>query len=495
METYRSSVQVPDQNGCLEIPAGQGGTLAVSSAEEDCPHGIFPPDRYGLRVGVAKTKGKFRVVTMQSAYVKRVLRPVHECLYDFLSSRKWLVRGDVGKEHVRRVLDGRVDGEDLISGDYTAATDNIYLQVTEAISEVLASSPYLLPEEAEALRRSFKAEDMHWVSKKGISHPIRRGSMQGNLLSFPMLCLINKACYDLACSLRRRRTGKLRLEVPIINGDDIAFAGDTLFYDEWVAVTSAFGLVVNREKTGVSSVFVELNSRSFLLGPTGKIRAVRKPVLSCLMEDDSPSCLLSRLIEGLGLLPPGVLHRVIYSLRAAITLRGICVATVPSRFRSVLIKKGWFRRALRADPEIEEEGVRRHWRVIPSDHGPPSALFPLYNHLSDAAQREGISLARGFRCVPYATRLKVGPDEGRLRPVRLGFSEPQWEWRWREPVLRFWQRAGFPLVKLGSQTWSDDHPDLSVRIRVIILPGVFPPPVGWLRDQGVDESGHLNKLG
>jgi hypothetical protein len=383
-----------------------------------------------------------------------------------------------------------MEGDDFISGDYSAATDNIYLEVVQAISEVIASSPYLSTEESEAVLGSFRAENMHWVSSSGLSHAIKRGSMQGNLLSFNMLCLLNKACYNMACSIRRKRDRKLRLELAIINGDDIAFAGDMAFYEDWVLVTSTFGLSVNHEKTGVSKLFIELNSRSFCVLPGGRIRSVRKPVLSCLMVDDDPSCLLSRIIDGLSVLSAGTLNRVIYVLRNDIIRRGVSVSSVPRRFLRSLLKERWFRSALLVKPPIVTEGIERHWQVITRDYAPPECLYPLYDRLSLAFQDEGVLLAKGLKCKPFKSRLKGYPELTSWDP-RLGFAPRTWIWRWRAPLLSFWEKLGLPIVFLGKEEWWDDHPDLACKVEVVILPKEYPPPPLWLVDQGVDVSGHL----
>lgn len=464
---YRSAVQVPDQNGCLETKKVRGGTLATSPDDySSCP--------WSLRRGAAKTKGKVRVVTMQSARVKEILRPVHDCLYDFLSRRRWLVRGDVSKSHIRCVVDGREVGEDYISGDFQAATNNIYLQVPFAIAEILAESPDLSPEEREAILGSFTPENMHWVSKGGC-HPIRRGSMMGNLLSFPMLCLLNKACYDITCSLRRKRDGKLRLENCIINGDDIAFAGDQSFFDDWVLVTSHFGLVVNEEKTGRSDCWVELNSRSFFVKKTGGIKSIRKPVLSALLPGSDPSCLLTRLYEGLRTLSPGTFRWMVVMLRHDIIKRGVSLGSVPRRLRRVLVKERWFRQALSITPLVVVKGVKRAWPVATKPFRPSRALTPFYDKACRTLLEYGVCLARGKKCRPYEEMLTGMPVIPRGDP-RLAFRT-LWFWRWPAPLLEWWLDKGLPTDRLLDDDWEDDHEHLSPGVCVIRSVGV-PPVLG-----------------
>jgi hypothetical protein len=477
---YRAANLVPDQNGCLETPQGEGGTLAT--AEKD-----YSPDPFLLRVGIAKTKGKFRVVTMQSAKVKEVLRPVHECLYDFISRRGWLVRGDVTEEHVRSVASDVREGEMVISGDYEAATNNIYTPVVYAIVECLAESPYLSLEEKELLKGSFLPENLRWVSRKGKTFPILRGSMMGNLLSFPILCLLNRACWGLADSLRRKRVGGGRRSL-LVNGDDIAFAGDRQFYEDWRMVTSQFGLVVNESKTGMSPKYLELNSRSFEIrrGRRIFIRPLRKPVLSALMPGDQPGCLLTRLWEGLRTLSPGSFRMAVVWLRHDIAARGITLGSLPTRLRRVLVKEKWARHALLVKPCVLPQTVssctgnpvlNRCWPEVLRDVAPPDHLLPLYEKLKRDCLRRGVSYVRGIKCTPYREVLCrcTVRRERRNRPGIFTFRT-RWHWRWMGPVWSWWERQGLPLRPLGNSLWMDDHPDLSSGVEVIVSHGFGPPP-------------------
>jgi len=460
---FREACLVPDQNGCLETTRIEGGTLATVPK--------FSSGVFNLRVGTVKTKGKFRVVTMQSAKVKEVLRPVHDCLYSFLSGKRWLARGDVTKEHVRLVMDGRLPGEDFISGDYEAATNNIYLPAVFAVVEVLSESSHLSEEERELLLGSFRAENLNWVSRSGRCHAINRGSMMGNLVSFCVLCLLNKACYDICCSIRRDRSGKLRLENAIINGDDIAFAGDQSFYNDWMSVTSHFGLVVNKEKTGVSSVFLELNSRTFLIkGST--IRPLRKPVLSALLPGTDPSCLLTRLWDGLRTLSPGGFRRMVVLLRHSIIQRGVTLSSIPVRLRRVFVKERWFRQALAVRPCVLETGVDRSWPVVLRDERPPDHLLPLYEKKKRELLVFDVSLVRGVKVRPRDSVISGFPTIPALDP-EVDFVH-SWSWKWFLPLWNWWE-SNLPLVPLGSSLWVDDHADLSVSVECVVRPVRFPP--------------------
>lgn len=326
---FPSDVYVPDQQGCFEMTRGTGGTLAVSVDAESSEDGL-------LRVGVAKQKGKFRVVTMQGARVKRVLRPVHNALYDHLSRFGWLVRGDVTSDDFLSVRKA-AGGEEIISGDYTAATDKIYLPAVRAVVDVLAEELMLTDEERTVLIGSF--DSIRWRSESGVEHPITRGSMMGNLVSFPILCILNKACHDMATDdvygVGVRRVGRF-------NGDDCLFAGNPAMYQRWRFITSVFGFEVNELKTMVSRRWADLNSQTFDLK---RGTMVSKPVLSFLLRSrDSPGEILSDVLSGISSFSKAVqLWVVNVVMRYEISLRGFTLSSIPSGWARVLVKRKWFR--------------------------------------------------------------------------------------------------------------------------------------------------------
>nr|WPR16943.1 MAG: RNA-dependent RNA polymerase [Mbeech associated botourmia-like virus 29] len=364
-----SDVYVPDQQGCLEAARGEGGTISVLDSS-------YAGDPSLVRRGVAKQKGKFRVVTMQSARVKRVLRPVHNALYDHLTSFGWCVRGDVRDEDFLAVYDST--DEEIISGDYKAATDNIYHSAVAAIIEVLSEEALLSEEEREFLVGSF--QDLRWISCKGVQHPIKRGSMMGNLVSFPLLCLLNKACHDIAAGsvygIEARRVGRF-------NGDDCLFGGSREMYQQWRVVTARYGLIVNEEKTMISRKWADLNSQTFCL--TGR-RRISKPVLSFLLPTtNSPGEILTSVISGVKMFKPAVQLWVVNVLmRYEISVRGFSLSNIPSGWCKVLMKKKWFRRcvwdgpALEAKkPDLGRKGKVFGLELLPSfDRSFPTVLGP-----------------------------------------------------------------------------------------------------------------------
>nr|UYL94446.1 MAG: putative RNA-dependent RNA polymerase [Sanya botourmia-like virus 6] len=383
-----TGVYVPDQQGCLEAKRLIGGTLSVR------PDACSSDDSL-VRVGIAKTKGKFRTVTMQSARVKRVLKPVHAALYDHLSSFGWLVRGNVTRQDYDAVINDVRPGEKIISGDYTAATDNIYLEAVEAIVDVLAECPELTEEERKVLVGSFK--NLRWESQQGTQHPILRGSMMGNLVSFPLLCLLNKACFDICTDVffgsGTRRIGRF-------NGDDCLFPGNTDFFRFWRTVTGTYGLIVNEDKTGISDHWADLNSQPARKGSKG---LNPKPVLSFLRPyRQEPDGLLREVIEGIRYFSRNTQAWILnVAMRHEISLREICVVDVPERTRRFLFKKSWFRRALSLGPaKILEEGTKRTPDVT-LGNPPLPGLLDLVSYEHDVSLRKHVDAWTGVSFQGY----------------------------------------------------------------------------------------------
>jgi len=462
-ESWVKSGYVPDQQGCLETERGRGGTLGTGPSE--CTY----PDST-VRVGVAKTKGKFRVVTMQSARVKRILAPVHTALYDHISSFDWCVRGDVSREDFMKIFDDRRDGEEVISGDYVSATDNIYLESVWAIVEVLAEDPDLSEEERKVLLGSFSGLEWLWGSKE--LHPIRRGSMMGNLVSFPLLCILNKSCFDI-CSDIARGSGSQRRSR--INGDDCLFAGNREFYALWRKVTASYGLVVNEEKTGISDGWADLNSQPFLVSKG----LMPRPCLSFLRPRRlEPDCLLREVWMGIRCLSAPTRAWVFnVAMRQEIAIRDICVSDVPQRVLDGLLRKSWFRRALEVGPApLISDGVKRTVPVVLSNP-PVSRAYRFVTEASNRIQQECVAFWQGRKVVPFSEKINKPAYYQMLRDVpnlptlwHKARSEPVWKFLWPRELLCFFERS-FPHLLLSDEEclaeWIDDHPFLKVDVSLI----------------------------
>jgi len=475
---------IPDQQGCLELTRRDGGTLS-------CGVDDYLGDYSAVRLGVAKTKGKFRAVTMQSAEVKRVLTPVHNSLYDHITSFGWCVRGDVTNGDFESIVQDKREGELYISGDYSAATDNIYLPAVSVIVDEISKSPELSEKERSVLVGSF-SNLRYKNSVLGLDgyHPIKRGSMMGNLISFPLLCLLNKSCFDIACDVR---DGSDRCRIGRFNGDDCMFCGDNDFYQVWRRITSRYGLIVNEEKTGRSVRFLELNSQTF---DAHRSRKIAKATLGFLRPARTePADLLAEVVTGLvGFSQRNVL-RVIVMLRHEIALRGVIgsLGCLSRWLRMQLVRKRWFRdaAAFGGAPTLER-GVRRSVDVIVGR--PPRGRF--YDAITVASAREQRRCTNewiGKRVRPLEVKLdrKAYFEARRSTPPHFGSRRFEWagfRWAFVWPKFLYERCKELPIFHNGDRTWCEDHPFLTLRPRIVQvrlpLRRHFPPPVVLLL--GVD---------
>jgi len=218
-----------------------------------CPVGLLEP----LKV---------RIITRQS-WNLNLLRPVQKAWHDAMRQLPTFeLIGGVEPIESLRSLPNLKRGECWVSGDYEAATDNIYLWATKHALECLfkrtqfkftEKCSWLTEEIQEFLKdlsiRSFCNLDVRIKGQDDI--PVLRGQMMGNILSFPLLCLINAAATRLALG----PTSQFR-----INGDDVACIATPKQYKRWKYVTQCVGLKFSLGKNYYSNKFWMINSQYFI---------------------------------------------------------------------------------------------------------------------------------------------------------------------------------------------------------------------------------------
>ncbi|QGY72585.1 RNA dependent RNA polymerase [Plasmopara viticola lesion associated ourmia-like virus 55] len=483
----RRGVYVPDQQGCLEMERGLGGTLSVpvgdpGSSEEKAErfyneHGYGTQDkgRCGVnaaledghqipesaeeaaycRLGVAKQKGKLRVVTMQASIMKDVLRPVHESAYNRLCKHPWLVRGDVKKAHFES-LRSASSGLDFISGDYAASTDNLNCDAVLAVVETLAES--LPPRESELFVRSFR--DCHVVEGKD-RYPVVRGSMMGNLGSFVVLCILNRICFERAVRL----AGYDRHHPSILNGDDILFPGESGLYYSWLHCTSEVGFVINRSKTMRNRKYGDLNSQTYNFS---KSRMVPKLCFGFLGSDSwkepvgslaSPLFDLCRQIK----FSTATWLLVAFPIRKLLARVPIPLSSFPSRWWNFLVKKNWFRGLIDLAEEPTPK-VTGFTRAVPFSIGPPIHTTPYrearIREFSDRVITSFVNAWQGIPLPPAKTKIKHRTFRKLRSKFRLARKVSHWSRLWVTPVLEYLKDNHPEIFIVGSPKWVDDQPNL-----------------------------------
>lgn len=210
-----------------------------------------------LKFLIAPCDGKDRAVTIMSSSAQ-VLGPLHKTIYDHLTKKKWLLRGEAKPTEFEGF--NRMTDEVFVSGDYESASDHLPLSVAELILKVAFKKSRVIPKIIkDAAFQLLRAE----VEVDGEVYKVTR-QLMGSLLCFPLLCLQNYIAFRYVYPD----------SVPVkVNGDDIVFRSDRARYEKWASFVKSVGLKLSVGKTMVSHSHFSLNSTFF------KARWFRKPGL------------------------------------------------------------------------------------------------------------------------------------------------------------------------------------------------------------------------
>jgi len=194
---------------------------------------------------------KWRLVTIHSE-MQAVLRPLHNTLYDHLSLKPWLLRGDARPGRFKDFT--QTSGEVFVSGDYEAATDNIALDVYITAMNSVRDTCSHVPRNVWDIAQDQARHTLVGGGETGVQ---QRGQLMGSYLSFPFLCLINFLAFKFS----------VRRHVPLrINGDDIVFRATQEECDRWKENVGRCGLTLSQGKTMVDTKYFSLNSCLFRAG-------------------------------------------------------------------------------------------------------------------------------------------------------------------------------------------------------------------------------------
>lgn len=210
---------------------------------------LFPEIQKQLWGGLQRFP-QFRLTgeKMTTAHLESIDSEVHDCVPDPEVYSQWC------------------------SGDYSAATDNLHMDCTEAalfsasgdLNLTSSLMQYNLCSQAISYRNSFK----------GIREPEdfvqTNGQLMGSIFSFPFLCCINLAVYRAAWEKHTGKIFKIH-QLPVrVNGDDILFRTNAEFQARWEGLISQVGFEKSVGKNFVSEKFCTVNSMLFRDGTLRK---------------------------------------------------------------------------------------------------------------------------------------------------------------------------------------------------------------------------------
>lgn len=242
---------IPNGNATELFKRKDGGNWNKEEFSETC------------RVELVFSSGKPRIVTMYSSANTALLAPLHYSLYDSLKRKGWLLVGEPTEKDIHMLT-----GTRFLSFDYSSATDMIKTAYVQAAVDVLISKAHhLTDDEIRALRV------LSTLSFDGGCGVTTRGQPMGSIMSFPLLCLMNKTVVDLSLTgmLERKEISfrEWSSHPCLINGDDLLtkeVRHGTNLRGEIVKEGGKVGFVVNEEKTLDSLTDAEINSTLFSEG-------------------------------------------------------------------------------------------------------------------------------------------------------------------------------------------------------------------------------------
>jgi hypothetical protein len=188
------------------------------------------------------------------------------------------------------------DGTAFVSGDYSAATDRLSIEASRLVLNRLLRQVALDPTLRGRIDASLLASELDYSGTLSMfkdrvpdslleSIPLppltlqKNGQLMGNILSFPILCIVNLATWvtmvaqsvshpshwTVVKGLSRGYFTREELnsfEV-LINGDDILFKADIHQYQLWLDTVEQFGLKPSMGKNYFSEQFFTINSELY----------------------------------------------------------------------------------------------------------------------------------------------------------------------------------------------------------------------------------------
>jgi len=151
-----------------------------------------------------------------------------------------------------------------VSGDYSAATDNLKIDATKLSFETFLNS----------VGATFR-QRKYWrlvLYEQGLNYPVwseltaamqTTGQLMGSVLSFPILCSCNLVAYWMALERYLGREVGLRDLPVLINGDDILFMSNEDFYEVWKETVEQFGFILSPGKNYIHPHLICINSTCF----------------------------------------------------------------------------------------------------------------------------------------------------------------------------------------------------------------------------------------
>lgn len=276
--------------------------LTLDNVNDALQHFAKDPKRSHTRVVMVLEPLKARPITAGSAVGSYISNIGQQAMWNHLYERFpccRLIGEPLTADHIAE-LDGKspTDFDHWVSGDYSAATDNLDIQVTKALFEAFLKKAPIPAELAECFRTMLYEQQL--VYPDGTVVQQTTGQLMGSPLSFPILCAANMLGYCITWFEYHGWWPKLN-DIPcLINGDDILFKANQAFYDIWQRVIAKIGFKLSVGKSYFSKSFCTVNSKLYVFGkhtgspstqdqPTAGLPSAALKLKPCLVSFCNPA--------------------------------------------------------------------------------------------------------------------------------------------------------------------------------------------------------------
>jgi len=213
---------------------------------------------------------KQRIITKGPPFTSTIVETLRRKMHDTLKRHPAFELIGSGKATEKYLLDrlGRELGPEqgYLSGDYSAATDNIFKWASERAAERIGRRLKLYEVERRLLKSNLTGNLLPVLDPETgetILKPQEVGQLMGAKTSFPILCIIVATVVRAACEKDQGRTLTLQEAPLMVNGDDNSAKCTEKGLRWWRALSKTVGLTESLGKTYYSRKFVEINSTIF----------------------------------------------------------------------------------------------------------------------------------------------------------------------------------------------------------------------------------------
>jgi len=243
-------------------------------------------ERFVEPVGLSEAL-KVRTITKCPGILMYVLKPLQAWMAKVLRRHDvFRLTGEpVTVQLIDQVFrDPLKDDEAYMSGDYSAATDNLFREFSEVVAEEVSlffDGDFwgdLVLDLAALFRRGLTGfkfctnldDPSEGVDYRSADYAAefeqQDGQLMGSVVSFPVLCLINASLCRYSMEIGRNTIYSLSRCPLLINGDDCLFVTTERGHQAWKGLGPLHGLSPSIGKYYYTRLFAQVNSRTFIRG-------------------------------------------------------------------------------------------------------------------------------------------------------------------------------------------------------------------------------------